>query len=370
MIEKNKATEFIDTQNSLNEFVKKLDGNAVIGIDTEFERIRTYYPKLCLIQVASSDSMACIDCLANLDLSNFWELIYREDIEKFIHSGSQDLEIFYLENKSLPQNIFDTQIAASLLGYPMQIGIKNLLMDELGINIEKSETRSDWSKRPLHPNQLQYAIEDVAHLLELGKSLKQKLKIKGRLEWCKEDCNKMLATKTGLMAQENAWKKIKGIKKLNSKFQNTAIELSNWRENQSAIKNIPRKWLMDDIEIINVSKMDPQSLNKIKLEPLMNKYMQESDIENMIETLRNIKNFKKERKRNNKIKMIPNFKLIIEKINTLIIKHAKTLDITQEALATKKDILLLVQGRENRLNVGWRKSQLNKGIKKILKQDK
>ncbi len=330
MIEKNKATEFIDTQNSLNEFVKKLDGNAVIGIDTEFERIRTYYPKLCLIQVASSDSMACIDCLANLDLSNFWELIYREDIEKFIHSGSQDLEIFYLENKSLPQNIFDTQIAASLLG----------------------------------------AIEDVAHLLELGKSLKKKLKIKGRLEWCKEDCNKMLATKTGLMDQENAWKKIKGIKKLNSKFQNIAIELSNWRENQSAIKNIPRKWLMDDIEIINVSKMDPQSLNKIKLEPLMNKYMQESDIENMIETLRNIKNFKKERKRNNKIKMIPNFKLIIEKINQLIIKHAKRLDITQEALATKKDILLLVQGRENRLNVGWRKSQLNKGIKKILKQDK
>ena len=191
MIEKNKATEFIDTQNSLNEFVKKLDGNAVIGIDTEFERIRTYYPKLCLIQVASSDSMACIDCLANLDLSNFWELIYREDIEKFIHSGSQDLEIFYLENKSLPQNIFDTQIAASLLGYPMQIGIKNLLMDELGINIEKSETRSDWSKRPLHPNQLQYAIEDVAHLLELGQSLKKKLKVKGRLEWCKEDCNKI-----------------------------------------------------------------------------------------------------------------------------------------------------------------------------------
>ena len=76
MIEKNKATEFIDTQNSLNEFVKKLDGEKRIGIDTEFERIRTYYPKLCLIQVASSDSMACIDCLANLDLSNFWELIY------------------------------------------------------------------------------------------------------------------------------------------------------------------------------------------------------------------------------------------------------------------------------------------------------
>lgn len=366
MIEKNKATEFIDTQNSLNEFVKKLDGKALIGIDTEFERIRTYYPKLCLIQVASSDSMACIDCLANLDLSNFWKLLYREDIEKLIHSGSQDLEIFYLENQSLPQNIFDTQIAASLLGYPMQIGIKNLLMDELGISIEKSETRSDWSKRPLHSKQLEYAIEDVAHLLELGESLKKKLKDKGRLKWCEEDCNKMMVTKTGLMDQENAWKKIKGIKKLNSKFQNTAIELANWREKQSARKNIPRKWLIDDAEIINVSKMDLHSLNKIKLEHLINKHMQESDIENMINTLRTIKNLKKDRKRNNKIKMIPNYKSITEKINTFITKKAKQLGITQEALATKKDILLLVQGRDSRLNVGWRKSQLNKGIKKIL----
>ncbi len=366
MIEKNKAIEFIDTQNSLNEFVKKLDGKSLIGIDTEFERIRTYYPKLCLIQVASSDSMACIDCLANLDLSNFWKLLYREDIEKFIHSGSQDLEIFHLENQSLPQNIFDTQIAASLLGYPMQIGIKNLLMDELGINIEKSETRSDWSKRPLHPKQLKYAIEDVAHLLELGESLKKKLKDKGRLEWCEEDCKKMLVTKTGLMDQENAWKKIKGIKKLNSRFQNTAIELANWREKQSARKNIPRKWLIDDTEIINVSKMDLNSLNKIKLEHLINKHMQETDIENMINTLRTIKNLKKDRKRNNKIKMIPNYKSITEKINTFISKKAKQLGITQEALATKKDILMFVQGRDSRLDAGWRKSQLNKGIKKIL----
>ncbi len=366
MIEKNKVTEFIDTQNSLNEFIKKLDGKAIIGIDTEFERIRTYYPKLCVIQVASNDSMACIDCLANLDLSNFWELLYRENIEKFIHSGSQDLEIFYLENKSLPQNVFDTQIAASLLGYPMQIGIKNLLMEELQIKIEKSETRSDWSKRPLHPKQLRYAIEDVEHLLELGKSLKKKLKGKGRLEWCDEDCKKMLATKTGLMDQENSWKKIKGIKKLNSKFQNTAIELANWRENQSARKNIPRKWLIDDIEIINVSKMDLNSLKKVKLEHLMNKYMQEPDIENMIDTLRNIKSLKKERNRTNKIKMIPNYKSITEKINTFIAKKARQLGITQETLATKKDILLLVQGRESRLDTGWRKSELNKGIKKIL----
>ena len=367
MIEKNKATEFIDTQNSLNEFVNKLDGNAVIGIDTEFERIRTYYPKLCLIQVASTNSMACIDCLANLDLSSFWQLIYRDDIEIFIHSGSQDLEIFYLKNKSLPQNIFDTQIAASLLGYPMQIGIKNLLMDELGINIEKSETRSDWSKRPLHPKQLNYAIEDVAYLMELGKSLKKKLKLKGRLEWSEEDCKRMLATKTGLMDQENALKKIKGIKKLNSKFQNAAIELANWRENESARKNIPRKWLIDDTEIINISKMDPQSLNKLKLEFLLNKHMQESDIEKMIGMLRSIKNSKKERNRKNKIKMIPNYKLIIEKINIFITKHAKQLDISQEVLATKRDVILLVQGREGRLDAGWRKSQLHKGIKRILK---
>ena len=112
--------------------------------------------------------------------------------------------------------------------------------------------------------------------------------------------------------------------------------------------------------------MDPQSLNRIKLEPLINKHMQESDIEKMIETLRNIKNPTTERKRNKKYKMIPNYKLIIEKINTFITKRAKQLGIKQEALATKKDILLLAQGRESRLDAGWRKSQLSKGIEKIL----
>ena len=150
MREKKKAFKFIDSQKSLDGLVSKLEHEKTIGIDTEFVRTRTYFPKLCLIQIASTNTMSCIDCLTGLDMSKLWSLIYSPDIEKVLHSGSQDLEIFFMINKALPSNVFDTQIAASLLGYPTQIGIKNLLIEELGISISKSETRSDWSKRPLN----------------------------------------------------------------------------------------------------------------------------------------------------------------------------------------------------------------------------
>ena len=117
MREKKKAFKFIDSQRSLDELVSKLEHEKTIGIDTEFVRTRTYFPKLCLIQIASTNTMSCIDCLTGLDMSKLWSLIYSPDIEKVLHSGSQDLEIFFMINKTLPSNVFDTQIAASPVSY-------------------------------------------------------------------------------------------------------------------------------------------------------------------------------------------------------------------------------------------------------------
>jgi len=368
MIKKNKAIEFIDSQKALNKFVTKLGNETSIAIDTEFERIRSYFPKLCLIQIASRNSLACIDCLANLDLSPFWSVLYREDIEKILHSGLQDLEIFYLENQSLPQNLFDTQIAASLVGYPMQIGIKNLLMEELNIHISKSETRSNWSKRPLDNKQVNYAIEDVAYLIELKRSLKQKLKLKERLDWNKEECAAMLNSKTGLMDQDNIWKKTQGIKKLNSKFQGIAKGLANWREAKSAEKNIPRKWLMEDSDIIKVSKMNQSSLRSLQLEFLLNNHMNQQDLNEILKVIQsnsgNIRGHKKQK--TNRAKKSQKNKIIVEKISDYIARQSKKLGLVQEVLATKKDIVLLAQGRDSRLKNGWRKTELGQGIEEIV----
>ena len=368
MREKKKAFKFIDSQQSLDELVSKLAHEKTIGIDTEFVRTRTYFPKLCLIQIASPNTMSCIDCLANLDMSKLWSLIYSQDIEKILHSGSQDLEIFYMINDTLPSNIFDTQIAASLLGYPMQIGIKNLLLEELSISISKSETRSDWSKRPLDKKQIIYAIDDIAYLLKLGASLKKKLKAKKRLHWSNEDCKSMLKLRTSLMDQENAWKKISGIKKLNLKQSHVAINLANWREATAAKKNIPRKWLLEDSDLIQLSTININSLKSIDLNWLIGKNFNDQDID-AIEKLiknpeKNITTHHTSRKkgRNHYTK---NNKLI-QKITNEVVKQSSELGITQEALATKKDVIGVVNKGESRLNSGWRKSILGQKIQQFI----
>ncbi|MCH2477154.1 MAG: hypothetical protein MK218_04230 [Gammaproteobacteria bacterium] len=372
MREKKKAFKFIDSQKSLDGLVSKLEHEKTIGIDTEFVRTRTYFPKLCLIQIASTNTMSCIDCLTGLDMSKLWSLIYSPDIEKVLHSGSQDLEIFFMINKALPSNVFDTQIAASLLGYPTQIGIKNLLIEELGISISKSETRSDWSKRPLDKKQIIYAIDDIAYLLRLGASLKKKLKAKKRLDWSNEDCKSMLTLRTGLMDQENAWKKISGIKKLKLNESYVAISLANWREATAAKKNIPRKWLMEDSDLIQLATININSLKTIDLNWLIGKNFNDQDIDEIEaliknpekNTTTNLTSRKKGRhyyEKNNKL---------IQKINKEVAKQSGQLGITQEVLATKKDVIGLVNKDQSRLNSGWRKSVLGQKLQQIIASSK
>jgi len=169
-----KLPNILETEDSINNFVSKISSTNTIGLDTEFVRIRTYYPKLCLVQISSNSGTGCIDCLQRNNLNKVWQLIFNPNKLKIFHSARQDLEILFLIKGQIPENIFDTQIAAALLGYPPQVGIKQLLKDELNIEISKTETRSDWSKRPLDLKQIEYALEDVNHLLNLHNALKNK----------------------------------------------------------------------------------------------------------------------------------------------------------------------------------------------------
>ena len=158
-----------------------------------FIRTKTFFPKLCLLQISSEQHSTCIDLLKKNDLTLIWKEIFNPSKLKILHSARQDLEIFYLIHKKIPPNIFDTQIAASLLGYSSQVGIKQLLEQELNIVINKTETRSDWSKRPLDAKQIQYAIEDVKHLVSLHSVLRKQLIDEGRYDWVLEDSSKIMS---------------------------------------------------------------------------------------------------------------------------------------------------------------------------------
>jgi len=174
---------FVDTSQSLAQLCRRLRDSDWLALDTEFVRDRSYYPRLCLLQVANEEVVACIDPLALPDMAELFSVIYDPGITKVFHAGRQDLEILYHLFGKLPQPLFDTQIAAALLGWGDQIGYGALVKAMLGVELPKAHSRTDWSIRPLSPEQIRYAADDVRYLRQLYQRQRQRLDELGRTEW-------------------------------------------------------------------------------------------------------------------------------------------------------------------------------------------
>ena len=367
-----KLPNILETQNAINNFVSMISSTNTIGLDTEFIRIRTYYPKLCLVQISSNLGIGCIDCLQNNNLNKLWELIFNPKILKIVHSARQDLEILFLIKNQIPENIFDTQIAAALLGYPPQIGIKKLLKDELNTQISKTETRSDWSKRPLNLKQIEYALEDVDYLLDLHNVLEKKLKAKKRYLWALEDSSRILTNIDELFNPDSAWKKISGIKNLKNKNQFLAVKLARWREKTAIKMDLPRQWVLSDQSLIEIAKKGPMSLAQLKNIENKSRHLQKSELEQILKLVKKCKE-KIEGTRKINPKFNKNYKIrfdpiLLEKFSKKINSKAKELKIFPEVLAGKKDLLALIQKKDNaKLLTGWRNKIIGAELSEDLK---
>ncbi len=369
-----KLPNILETQDSINNFVSVLSSINTIGLDTEFVRIRTYYPKLCLVQIAYNSGAGCIDYLQSNDLNKVWQLIFNPRKLKIFHSARQDLEILFLIKNRIPENIFDTQIGAALLGYPPQVGIKQLLKDELNIEISKTETRSDWSKRPLALKQIEYALEDVNHLLNLHNVLEKKLKAKERYSWALEDSSRILTNAKELFNPDSAWKRISGIKSLKNKNQHLAVTLATWREQTAMQMDLPRQWVLSDQSLIETAKKEPASLTHLENIGITNRYLQKPELQ---EILKLVKPYKEKTKEMGKLKpkFNKNYKIrfdtnLLNKFSKIVAKKANELKIFPEVLASKKDLLAMVQEKSNaKLLTGWRKkiigSELNESLNNL-----
>src|SRR5688572_14338156 len=175
--------EFIDRSDSLTQVLARLTGEREIALDTEFMRDRTFYPRLCLVQLATPQAVWCIDPIAIADLTPLDPLLADASRRKIVHAARQDIEVLLTRCRELPLNIFDTQVAAALLGMPPQIGYGDLVRRELGVELEKAHSRTDWTVRPLSAEQLDYAAEDVCHLPPLAAALHRDLESRGRSQW-------------------------------------------------------------------------------------------------------------------------------------------------------------------------------------------
>lgn len=218
--------------------------HGAIGVDTEFMRERTYYAQLCLVQMAVDGLAVCIDPLALAALEPLRPLMGTPGICKILHAARQDLEVLAPVVGTV-SNVFDTQVAAALVGFPAQIGYADLLREILGIDLHKNQTRTDWSRRPLSAAQIDYALDDVHHLPPLRERLGERLDKLARTAWFDEEMAR-IGAESFAVDPEQAWLRIKSFADLDPDRQRLAQLLGAWRERRAMNSNRPRGWILPD----------------------------------------------------------------------------------------------------------------------------
>lgn len=251
------SPQWIETDAALAEACARWQTRPWVAVDTEFVRVDTYHAQLCLVQVGDGDTDACIDTLAIQDLSPLWRLLQDPGVLKLLHSSSQDLEIFVERTGATGGPIFDTQIAATLLGYGDQIGYAALVERCLGATVDKSLSRTDWGRRPLSAAEIAYAADDVRHLAALYPALRAAVIDAGRLPWLEADCAALTAPERYRTTPEDAWRRLKGLGRLDPASQTRAVALAAWRELQAQQRNRPRRWILEDAALYRLAERAP-----------------------------------------------------------------------------------------------------------------
>jgi ribonuclease D len=251
--------ELIQDPEALLRAVERWSSSPFLALDTEFIRVDTYYPKLCLVQVRDEHSASLVDALAFAALDPLLDALYAPGRTKLFHAAGQDLEILVRLRGQVPQPLFDTQIAATLLGYGDQIGYAGLIEKRLGITLDKSLSRTDWARRPLRPAELAYAAADVEHLAGIYPALQDELVAKGRIAWLAEDCVRMCDPAQYRTEPGAAWERLRGLARLSAREQTIAAALAQWREQEAQQRDRPRKWIVDDDALYRLSQRRPQT---------------------------------------------------------------------------------------------------------------
>jgi ribonuclease D len=254
-----KIHPLITKSDALADLVERLSEHPFVAVDTEFMRENTYWPDLCLIQIASTEEAAAIDPKADIDLTPLLDLLVnRDNVLKVFHAGSQDLEIIHNLTGKMPKALFDTQVAAMALGHGEQVGYSNLIESMLGHSLDKGARFTDWSRRPLDKRQIDYAIADVTHLAKIFPRLLEKLKKTGRGGWLDEEMERLADPSSFAFEPEDAWKRLR-LPSRNPAVLGRLRALAAWRETEARTKNIPRGRIVKDDTLVELAAHPPKS---------------------------------------------------------------------------------------------------------------
>lgn len=251
--------DLITTTDELASACSRLAAHPFVTVDTEFLRETTYYPKLCLIQIASPDEAVLVDPLAEgLDLAPFMALMTDLNVVKVFHAARQDLEIVWMLGRVLPSPLFDTQVAAMVCGYGDSVGYEQLVNDLAKARIDKSSRFTDWSRRPLSEAQLVYAESDVTHLRDIYLALQADLAASGRESWVAEEMAVLNSPATYEVKPENAWQRLKGRLRKPKELA-VLMELAAWREREAQHRDVPRQRVLKDDALMDIVQRAPRS---------------------------------------------------------------------------------------------------------------
>ena len=240
-------------------FCKRLKGAPYVAVDTEFLREKTYWPKLCLVQIAYKDEAAAIDPLAaEIDLGPLFDLMDDQRVLKVFHSASQDMEVFFSVSGRVPLPMFDTQVAAMVAGYGEQVGYATLASQIAGVTLDKSSQLTDWSLRPLSDRQIAYALADVTHLCTIYEDLEDRLEESGRSAWVSEEMEALTDLDSYRTDPRDAYRRVR-IRRPSRKALAILREVVAWREEAAQQRNLPRNWVVRDDALVEIATHAPQT---------------------------------------------------------------------------------------------------------------
>ena len=336
--------QLIQTQIQLNEFVEQIRNKPLLAIDTEFMRRRTLYPEVALIQVYDGEHLALIDPLAELSLFDFWEILRDESVLKILHSPSEDIEVFQKYAGFVPSPLFDTQFALQLLGHGNCMGFAHMVKSLLDIEIDKSESRTNWLQRPLTKSQLDYAAADVFHLLPCFDIIIKQINASSYFELVINESNLVAQKRAYQTPDELLYKDIKNAWQLKPSELVVLKELAAWRKNKAIRKNLALNFVLKEHNLVEIAKRKPTSLNALRNIPeVENIEVNRSGVEVLkcIEKAKvvPVSDYPEQLKR---LIDFPTYKKAAKDIKQTITKVAKEQGIPEDVMASKKQINQLI----------------------------
>ncbi len=355
---------------TLKSLVDQIRPSGFVAVDTEFMRERTYWPKLCLIQVGNGEVNAIIDPLAFDELDALWDLLADETVLKVMHAGSQDMEIFFQLMGQVPTPAFDTQIAATLAGFPQQVGYGAIVNELLGVTLDKSDTFTDWAKRPLSSNQIEYALNDVRYLPEVYQRLRDDLDKQGRFGWLAPDFARFTDAATYEVVPENLFRKVKRFKSLNRRQMGVLREITAWRELEAQRRDIPRRWVIGDESLIEVARRSPSNAEELRGIRGVQDKLQKSAYESVLKAVRvgvaipddELPEITRRRR------PVGDVEGAVDLMSALVRFRAREHGVATPLLASRDDLDRLARGEQegNPLLEGWRRSLVGEELVELL----